>query len=101
MQTEAIRERDRKRSNLPHRIEQNVMIGLRYKARYPERYKATTQLNNAVYAKKITKLPCFYCGATKVVGHHVAYDLPLDVVWLCQIHHKEVHKLGVSLDIPY
>ena len=79
------------RSKLPHRIELNTKISIRYKEQNPERYKATNKVNNALRDGKLQKLPCFCCGNLKVTAHHVAYDLPLDVVWLCQRHHKELH----------
>lgn len=42
---------------------------------------------------KIKKLPCFICGSEKTVAHHCDYDAPLDVVWLCQAHHKQAHAM--------
>jgi hypothetical protein len=58
-----------------------------------ERKAATTAVNNAVRDGKLTKLPCWVCGTTEnVEGHHVHYDMPLDVIWLCTKHHAEVHR---------
>ena len=38
-------------------------------------------------------LPCFVCGATKQLHrHHVDYDQPLSVVWLCEEHHNQLHR---------
>lgn len=79
------------RKDLPHRKQLNLKIGKRYIKRNPLRYKATNLINNALRDGKISKLPCFVCGSEKVVAHHVAYDLPFDVVWLCQKHHKHIH----------
>ena len=37
--------------------------------------------------------PCVICGSTKRVhGHHESYHRPLDVIWLCPTHHKQLHK---------
>ncbi len=79
------------RKNLPHRLELNKKVSHLYRQQNPLRYKATNKVNNALRDGKLSKLPCFCCGNLKVVAHHVAYDLPLDVVWLCQRHHKELH----------
>jgi len=49
-------------------------------------------LGNAVKNGKIKKQPCWVCGE-KAVAHHPDYDRPLDVVWLCQHHHKKTHSL--------
>lgn len=74
-----------------------------YKARtkrvkmYPELKKtkehmARLALNNAVRRGKVAKLPCWECGETGgVEGHHPDYDAPLDVIWLCRKHHKQLH----------
>lgn len=39
----------------------------------------------------ITPQPCAKCRATEVEAHHVSYDRPLDVTWLCRLHHNLVH----------
>ena len=48
---------------------------------------------NAIKNGKIMKQPCFVCGK-KAEAHHPDYSRPLDVVWLCPTHHKEVHSMG-------
>ena len=62
-----------------------------YRQRLPLRNKAVWMLNHALNAGKITKLPCFVCGAEDTQGHHPDYSHPLDVVWLCRAHHLEIH----------
>ena len=58
----------------------------------PKKNKASTKINTAIAAGKITKLPCTWCGTDKnVQGHHPDYSKPLDVIWLCAKHHKAVH----------
>ncbi len=35
---------------------------------------------------------CEICAETKdIEGHHFDYSKPLDVIWLCTVHHKAVH----------
>jgi hypothetical protein len=37
--------------------------------------------------------PCKNCGSViGVHAHHDDYSKPLDVMWLCPLHHKERHK---------
>ena len=31
-------------------------------------------------------------ATSRVHAHHEDYDYPLDVIWLCPIHHKARHK---------
>ena len=58
----------------------------------PEIIKARSCLNNAIKAGKISREPCSVCGKEKYIhGHHKDYSKPLDVIWLCAKHHKEMH----------
>lgn len=86
-----IREYDRQRGKLAHRIELSSEIHQRYKQRHPERILATNAVNNAIRDGALTKLPCLICGNKNVEGHHPDYSRPLDVVWLCSVHHREIH----------
>lgn len=92
------------RNALPHRVQARrdyrqteagkaarAEASRRYRQRQKERYAATNKLNNAVRDGRIQKLPCFICGALEVEAHHPAYSLPLDVAWLCNQHHREIH----------
>lgn len=36
--------------------------------------------------------PCAVCGNPKSEGHHEDYAHPLDVMWLCRIHHSRRHR---------
>ena len=65
--------------------------------RHPEKYKARTDLNNALRLGKIVKPKhCSGCHqATKsrrLHGHHEDYSRPLDVIWLCQACHTTRHS---------
>jgi hypothetical protein len=64
----------------------------RWYERNPERARIKEAVRYAVKVGKLVRQPCFTCGEAKVEGHHADYDAPLDVVWLCQVHHMEVHK---------
>lgn len=87
-----IREYDKMRSSMPHRIKKQAIITKEYREKFPHRKAANNALNNAVRDGRVKKLPCFVCGE-KAVAHHPDYDRPLDVVWLCQPHHKQAHAL--------
>ena len=39
---------------------------------------------------KISRKPCQVCGELKVEALHMDYSKPLDVVWLCRLHHVQV-----------
>ncbi len=89
---EKIREYDRSRSNLPHRIQLRKEIGRRWEKNHPDRKKAQQILRKAVNNGFIKKQPCWVCGEN-AEAHHPDYSSPLDVVWLCSPHHKQTHAL--------
>lgn len=73
------------RESLPHRG------SIRKRMRNPVQYRARYLLNNAIAKGAIKKMPCVVCGEKKSQGHHKDYSAPLDVIWLCDKHHKEEH----------
>jgi hypothetical protein len=105
---ERIRSYDRMRGSMPHRVaaraeyqktaafaESHEAAALRWAAKHPERRRASFTVGNAVRDGKLTPWPvCAVpeCEHTKPQGHHPDYDRPLDVVWLCPAHHKQLHK---------
>lgn len=62
-----------------------------YESRNPEKKKAWGILNKEIKNGKIVKQPCIVCANKIVQGHHEDYNKPLEVVWLCSTHHKDVH----------
>lgn len=88
---EKVRSYDRERSRDPERIARIQRNTAEYRAKYPERYAANTAVGNALRSGKLKKTPCICCGEEKVEAHHPDYSAPLDVVWLCAAHHKELH----------
>ena len=89
---DAIRAYDRMRASMPHRVALRAKVVKQYCVDFPERKKANTAVSNAVRDGRLTPDPCWVCGM-KAVAHHPDYDKPLDVVWLCQPHHKQTHAL--------
>lgn len=73
-------------------------LSRRYKLQYPERRAAQIKLNNAIRAGLLAPWPaCAHpegCDCTTVEAHHPDYSRPLDVIWLCQAHHKQAHALA-------
>ncbi len=84
-----------KKYNKQWRKENGVEESIKsYKHRKPEIAKVHKKLQNAVYTGKIIKSPCVVCKSKKSQGHHPDYSKPLEVIWLCALHHKHVH-LGI------
>lgn len=67
------------------------------------RIRANSALNYHVNKGHIQKLPCEYadCDSQKVKAHHISYDEPLDVVWLCAKHETELRILNRQEHIKY
>ena len=99
MNIDKIREYDRLRGYLPHRVKNNIERTKIYRSEKPEAYKSHTTVNNAINRGRLTKKPCAVCGSTeRVEAHHEDYSRPLDVIFLCSVHHHAVHHKGLRLD---
>jgi hypothetical protein len=61
------------------------------KKRYPEKVRARILLNQTIKRGLITRGKCF-CGEVNTHGHHTDYSRPLKVIWLCPLHHKQLHQ---------
>ncbi len=67
----------------------------RYRKKNPEKIRAHAQLNYAIKSGTLKRSPCEVCGEGRkyhVHAHHDDYSKPLEVRWLCPIHHKLAHK---------
>lgn len=89
---EVARAYDKSRANLPHRRALASRVMSAWKAAFPERREAHHKVAYALRTGALTKQPCWVCGLN-AVAHHPDYSRPLDVVWLCQPHHKQAHAL--------
>ena len=102
---EYYRQYDRDRGSLPHRIEARRMYKKTDAGKQAHnkavkkwvednklRRAAMSILNTAITRGKVKRLPCFLCGE-KAHAHHPDYDRPLDVIWLCPMHHRQTHAL--------
>lgn len=54
--------------------------------------RAREAAKKAVKRGKLLKQPCWCCGDLESEAHHPDYSAPLDVVWLCKKHHREIHS---------
>lgn len=61
--------------------------------RFPEKTRATRLVQQMLIRGVLEKEPCFICGQDKVEGHHLFYDHPKKVLWLCPDHHRKFHRV--------
>jgi len=89
---EKIRAYDRERGKLLHRKEKCIE-NTRKRRKDPDGYMAAhNAVARALKKGILERMPCVMCGETKLVhAHHDDYSKPLEVMWLCVIHHKARH----------
>ena len=49
-------------------------------------------MGQAIKNEKMKRQPCIKCGNKKSQGHHPDYSKPLEVIWLCALHHQLHHE---------
>lgn len=88
------RERNRERIRAYHRSYQKMYRQL---SSEDFKLKARNKTYRAVRDGKLIKLSCEVCGNPESQAHHHDYNKPFSVVWLCAIHHAELHQ-GISTE---
>lgn len=103
-------EYDRKRANQPKRVkarkeyaekckldenlkERNRQYKNKYRKTHKKEIRARDKLQYNLDSNKIEKpTRCQICGKeTKLQAHHHDYNKPLDVIWVCDRCHKDIH----------
>jgi hypothetical protein len=80
------------RERHPEKVHQGL---LDWGARNREKRFAHRRVYKAVKEGTLVRQPCEICGELRVDAHHEDYSKPLDVMWLCKLHHRQIHaKIG-------
>lgn len=58
----------------------------------PNKRAAQIIVGNAIRNGQLISQPCEKCGKRRVQAHHLDYNKPLDVRWLCAKHHRAEHQ---------
>ncbi len=88
-----IREYDKERGRSKERIAAAAKHAKHWREQDKRRAISHNKVAYAIRKGNLVKSPCCVCGSSESMAHHESYDRPLDVVWYCQIHHKERHKI--------
>ncbi len=88
---ERYRDYDRQRYQTPERRQRGVAAARLHRQRHPDRAQARHAVANAVRDGRLLRKPCEVCGCEKSEAHHDDYSRPLDVRWLCRVHHRMHH----------
>ncbi len=70
---------------------------LKSSKKYPEKVRARSYVHWALRTGKLIKGKCQVCDSIKVQAHHHDYSKPLQVSWLCTVHHGLIHRKVVDL----
>lgn len=66
---------------------------IEYVAKHKKERDARAKVFYAIKTGKLSKKPCRDCGRTDdIEAHHSDYDKPLEVIWLCPLHHRLEHR---------
>lgn len=92
--TEAGRESSRKASRKysKNNKEKRYESTKKYREKNKVKYQCHGIVAYAIKCGNLTKKPCEVCGSKMSVAHHDDYAKPLDVRWLCDLHHNEWHN---------
>lgn len=89
---EKYRAYDRERAKNPERAKSAAEISKIWRNSDSRITMCHNKVARAVRRGLLTRAPCSVCGNKNSLAHHESYSKPLDVVWLCQVHHKARHK---------
>jgi len=95
-----VRQYDRERARLPHRVALQKRISEQWRQRFPDRKKAQQAANNAIRDGRLKRGEhCEGCGLQKPIQkHHPDYARPLLVLWLCKPCHAIADKVRRVLE---
>jgi len=85
------RQYDRDRFHTIRRQQAHRIATVKHRAAYPEKYAARNAVRSALRSGLLVRMPCEICGCEKSEAHHDDYSRPLDVRWLCRVHHLMHH----------
>lgn len=74
-------------------------INKRWRLKNRLAFAAHWTVQEAIRRGRLIKQPCEKCGNAKVHAHHDDYLKPLEVRWLCSLHHREHHTLEKGLTV--
>lgn len=81
-------------------VEQNKAKVLSWKSAWGKRNRkkgaAKRRIGAAIQRGDLVRQPCEMCPKTntnRIQGHHHNYQKPLEVNWLCQKHHRFIHRV--------
>lgn len=62
------------------------------RAEETKKARARSEVYKAINAGTVVRKSCIRCGAAKSEAHHLDYERPLLIVWLCMPCHRRMHS---------
>lgn len=62
-----------------------------YDPDFNKRKRARNAVNIRLRRGTMERGACEVCGSAESQAHHDNYDKPLEVRWLCELHHRALH----------
>ncbi|WNL63467.1 hypothetical protein [Citrobacter phage Tr1] len=102
--TDYYKEYDKKRDQTPERkqLKKDYVQGKgkevaaackrRWIENNPKKRSVHIKTGNAIRDGVLIKDCCEVCGSSDAVAHHCDYDKPLEITWLCPLHHTAWHQ---------
>lgn len=88
--------------NDPEKLKEYLKKIREYQRANRDKYRDKNRLRKKTYGLicrgVLIKQPCLVCGCINVQCHHLSYDDPLNVQWLCLKHHWEQHRKYINQD---
>ena len=81
-----------KEQNLEKYKKITLIANTEWRRRNKEKRVAHDRVAKAIKSGRLRKSPCEVCGSIESETHHPDYSRPLEVVWLCSKHHKDLHN---------
>lgn len=72
-------------------LNRSISPATKWKMAHPKEVWAQAALRLALKRGLVIQMPCEVCGAPDADGHHDDYDKPMQVRWLCRLHHRREH----------
>ena len=63
------------------------------RARPNKKKNARSLIRKRIWRGKMKRQPCEVCGLPNADAHHHDYNKPLEIRWLCRVHHAKEHHV--------
>ena len=63
----------------------------KWRKKNKEHRRCHSKISNAIRDNRLTRQPCRICGTAGGEAHHLSYDDPYNIDWLCKSCHTKLH----------